>query len=138
MIQITTEIQLHESDLTFSAVRASGPGGQHVNKTATAVQLRLDLNNCTSIPEQVRERLLKQQHRRISKDGFLIINACTGRSQFRNRQDAMEKLTRMIEKAILKPVIRRKTRPGRAAREKRLENKKKRALVKQSRKPVDY
>ena len=138
MIEITPEIKIDPSEIKFTAMRASGPGGQHVNKTSTAVQLRFHLEKNRSIPEAVKERLVRQQRSRISNEGILTVNACSYRSQLRNREEALSRLIAFIRKAAIKPVIRKKTRPGRTARENRLEKKHKRSLIKQNRKPIEY
>lgn len=130
MIRIQSNIQIPESDLRERFVRASGPGGQHVNKTATAVQLRLDVKNCGSLPDTVRDRLLKIASARINSDGELVIEAKRYRSQERNRADARQRLQRWIERATQTPRKRKPTRPGKAAKERRLQGKKQRGQKK--------
>jgi ribosome-associated protein len=135
MIEITPDIAIHEHEIKERFVRASGPGGQHVNKAATAVQLRFDVINSSSLPEPVRRRLMQQASNRMTDDGVLIIEAGRYRSQERNREDARERLMRLIRKAAKKPKVRRKTKPTRASRERRLRNKRRRSEKKRLRKP---
>jgi ribosome-associated protein len=130
MIEITPEISLDESELEFNFVRSSGPGGQNVNKVATAVQLRFDLEANETLPEQVKRRLRHLAGRRVTKDGVLIIEASEGRSQERNRQQAVERLVELIRRAAAKPKPRKKTRPSAAARQRRLNKKRRRGQIK--------
>ncbi|MFT4748890.1 MAG: ribosome-associated protein [Pseudohongiellaceae bacterium] len=112
-----------ESELEFSAIRASGPGGQHVNKVSSAVQLKFDIVN-SSLPAAVKARLLALSDRRITKDGLVVIKAQRFRSQDKNKQDAVERLKLLAEKAASAPKKRLATRPTRSAKERRLKNKK--------------
>ncbi len=123
MFTITPFLFLDESELVESFIRASGPGGQNVNKVATAVQLRFDVVHSASLPEDVRERLLKLAANRITDDGVLVIDAHRFRTQEQNRADARERLRALIQQAIEPPKPRRPTKPSRAAKAKRLENK---------------
>lgn len=137
MIHISDEIMIRDEELGFSFIRASGPGGQNVNKVASAVQLRFDVNESPSLPEEVKTRLRKLAGRRVSDEGILIIHARRFRTRERNRQDAIERLIHLIQKAAEKPIMRKRTRPSTASREKRLENKRRRSRTKTLRKPVD-
>ncbi len=133
MIHITRTITIDESEIQEYFVRTSGPGGQNVNKVATAVQLRFDVTNSRSLPEEVRKRLTWLAGKRITEDGVLIIDARRFRTQGRNREDATERLTELIRKAAQRPKIRRKTRPTLAPKTRRLENKRRVAESKRAR-----
>ena len=135
MLEITPNITIDESELDYNFVRASGPGGQHVNKAATAVQLRFDVSHSPSLPDDVRARLMRQAGNQINQDGVLIIDARQYRSQWRNRRDATERLVELVQRASKKPKRRRKTKPSRAAKERRLRNKRQRSETKRLRKP---
>ncbi len=124
MIRIQPNIQIEESEITEHFIRASGPGGQHVNKTASAVQLRFNVRACPGLPSEVRERLLTLAAARINREGELVIEAKRYRSQDRNRADARQRLTAWIERASNVPKRRKPTRPTRASKEKRLTRKK--------------
>jgi ribosome-associated protein len=130
MIRITDSIMLDEREIEESFIRASGPGGQNVNKLATAVQLRFDARRSPSLPEDVRARLPRLAGRRLSKDGVLVITAQRYRTQERNRQDALDRLVDLLRQAAVPPVPRRPTRPTKASRERRLLSKKRRASIK--------
>jgi len=123
MIQITRTIKIDESEIQEHFIRASGPGGQNVNKVATTVQLRFDVANSRSLPDEVRKRLISLTGNRITGDGILIIEARRFRTQIRNREDATERLVKLIRRAAQRPQIRRKTRPTLASKKRRLESK---------------
>ena len=133
MLTITPSISLDERELTFAFVRASGPGGQNVNKVATAAQLRFDVRNSPSLPEEVKARLLKLAGKRMTQEGILVIEAKRYRTQEQNREDALQRFSALIQKALEKPKSRRATRPGAAARARRIESKKRRAEIKRTR-----
>ncbi len=138
MIDVTQNIQLDEDELQFTFVRSSGPGGQHVNKVATAVQLRFNVMNSRCLPDDVRQRLITQAGKRITDAGILLIDARRYRSQERNRCDAVDRLREMIEKAAIQPKRRRKTRPSLESKRRRLEAKHRRGEKKKLRRtPFD-
>jgi ribosome-associated protein len=126
-------IVLRESEVAFEFVRASGPGGQNVNKVATAVKLYFDIDESPSLPEAVKRRLRTLAGRRVNREGILVIDARRFRTQEANRRDALERLLMMIGQAAVAPRTRRPTRPGAAARARRLDKKKKHGTVKQAR-----
>jgi ribosome-associated protein len=133
MIRITDEIAIDEGEISEAFVRASGPGGQNVNKLATAVQLRFDVRHSPSLPPDVRARLVRLAGSRLTQDGVLVIMAQRHRTQERNREDARERLFELIRQAAVRPKPRRPTRPTAASRERRIEGKKRRAGVKRLR-----
>jgi len=136
MIQVTPTISIDESEIKERFIRGSGPGGQNVNKVATAVQLRFNVANSPSLPHDVRERLARLAGRRMTEEGILIIEARRFRTQEKNRQDAVERLTRLIQKAAEKPKPRRKTRPTMASKKRRLNTKHRRSETKRMRRSV--
>jgi ribosome-associated protein len=133
MIRVTAHISIDDREIEESFVRASGPGGQNVNKLATAVQLRFDVRHSPSLPGDVRERLEALAGARLTRDGVLVITAQRHRTQARNRADAFERLLDLIRRAAIRPLLRRPTKPSRASRERRVETKKHRAGVKRLR-----
>ena len=137
MIEIGNKIFISENELTFKFSRSSGPGGQNVNKVATAVQLRFDVHNSPNLTEDVKLRLMKLAGKKMTDSGILIIDSREYRTQNRNREEALNRLIELIKKATEKPKKRIKTRPTRAAKEKRLQSKKHRSAVKTLRKGVD-
>ena len=136
MIQITPTISIDEHELQLEFVRASGPGGQKVNKVATAVQLRFDVINSPSLPDDVRTRLIRIAGKRMTEDGVLVIEAKRYRTQDRNRKDAIDRLISLIQKAAVQPKPRRKTKPTLASKERRLENKRRRSETKRRRREI--
>ena len=133
MIRITPQLAIDEREIELQFIRASGPGGQNVNKVASAVELRFDLAHSPSLPEPVRARAMRLAGRRLTKDGVLVLQASRFRMQERNREDARERLIELLRKAAEIPKPRRPTRPTRASKERRLEGKQVRARVTQGR-----
>ena len=130
MIQVTSSISIDERELEERFIRASGPGGQNVNKLSTAVQLRFDVRHSPSLPAGVRARLERLAGSRLTRDGVLVITAQRHRTQERNRQDALDRLIELIRRAAVPPVPRRPTRPTAGSRERRLQSKKQRSNIK--------
>ena len=139
MIEIDNSLSIADSEVRLEFVRASGPGGQNVNKVSSAVQLRFDVRHSPSLPDDVRLRLIRLAGKRITDDGVLIIDARRYRTQEHNRMDAVERFVALVRKALEPPPIRRRTRPGPAARATRLEAKRRRSGTKSERKtPNDW
>ena len=130
MIRINDHIGIGEDEIAESFIRSSGPGGQNVNKLATAVQLRFDVRHSPSLPGDVRTRLERLAGRRLTNDGVLVITAQSHRTQERNRADALDRLVELIKAAAVRPVPRRPTRPTKASRRRRLDTKKRRGGIK--------
>jgi len=135
MIPITPRISIDEGEIQEDFIRASGPGGQNVNKLSSAVQVRFDARLSPNLPQAVRDRLERVAGRRVTKDGVIVITAQRHRTQDRNRQDARERLVDLIWQAAEPPAIRRATRPTLASKRRRLDTKARRASVKDQRGP---
>ena len=133
MLQITDTIAIDESELEERFVRSSGPGGQNVNKVASAVELRFDASKSTVLDHEVRERLKRLAGSRMTAEGVILIDARRFRTQAKNREDARERLAELIRSALARPKRRRKTRPSTASRERRIESKRHRADTKRGR-----
>lgn len=132
-MRVTHSITIDETELTERFILASGPGGQNVNKVATAVELRFDVAQSQSLPAAVRERLVKLAGKRLSSAGILVIAAQRFRSQARNREDARERLAALIREAATPPKLRRATRPSRAAKRRRVDDKRQQGARKRDR-----
>jgi len=138
MIRITQTLCIDESEIQLDFIRSSGPGGQNVNKVATAVQLRFNVRQSASLPTEIQRRLMRLAGKRMTADGILIIKARRFRSQEKNRKDAIERLIALVRKATIAPKPRRKTRPSAKAVERRLAAKKKRSQIKRQRGGVEF
>jgi ribosome-associated protein len=137
MLEITPSLQIDERELQIDFIRASGPGGQNVNKVAPAVQLRFDLH-ASSFPEDVKERLIHLAGNRMTSEGVLLIEAKRFRTQEQNREDAIQRFIALVRKALIKPKTRKKTKPTQAAKEERLKEKKRRGEIKKMRQSSDW
>jgi ribosome-associated protein len=133
MIQVTPSIAIDESEIEESFVRASGPGGQNVNKVSSAVQIRFDARRSPSLPNEVAIRLMKLAGSRLTQDGVIVIVAQAQRSQKRNREEAVERLLELIRAAAVRPQVRRATKPTKASKERRLASKERRSGIKAGR-----
>jgi len=136
MIYITKSIAINESEIKQEFIRASGPGGQNVNKVSTAVQIRFNVANSPSLPDDIRQRLVYLAGKKITEDGVLIVHAQRFRTQERNRQDAFDRLVKLIRKASERPKVRRKTKPSLQSKRRRLEEKRHRSEAKRMRRPA--
>jgi len=133
MIKITPSIKINDEEIELNFIRSPGPGGQNVNKVSSTVQLRFNVQGSPSIPQDVKQRLIKLAGKRLSSEGVLIIEARQYRSQDRNRQAALERLVRLVQQVCVPPKPRHKTRPSHAAILRRLETKRKRSEIKRMR-----
>jgi ribosome-associated protein len=134
MIEITPMLSIREDEIEEAFIRASGPGGQHVNKTSSAVQIRFDARCSPSLPTDVAIRLMKLAGHRLTSEGVIVITAQSHRSQFRNREEALARLVELIRQATVRPERRTLTKPTRASKERRLASKDKQSVVKAQRK----
>lgn len=138
MLIVTPQIHIPDTELSEKFVRASGPGGQNVNKVATAVELRFDARASAVLPEPVRIRLLSRRDQRLTRDGIIVIQASRFRTQERNRQDARDRLAALILAATIVPKKRIATKPSHGAKERRIKTKRVRALIKATRTQKDW
>lgn len=135
-IEITPTLSLEDSEIILDFVRSSGPGGQNVNKVSTAVQLRFDVRNSASLPDDVKERLVRLAGSRMTDEGWLLIDAHRFRTQEQNRADGIERLAGLIRSALFVPKKRRATRPTLASKTRRIESKKQRGETKKLRRSI--
>lgn len=137
MLRISDSIVIPESEIEINAIRSQGPGGQNVNKVATAIHLRFNIESSAALPNDVKSRLMAIRDHRISSDGIINLKAQRSRSQDKNKMDALNRLCDLIGKALVEPRPRKKTKPSRKAKEKRLADKARRGQLKQSRAKID-
>ena len=140
MIEINPNIHIPESEVHLDFMRASGPGGQNVNKVSSAVQLRFDIQNSPSINMEIKQRMIRLAGKRVNEDGVLVIEAKRYRTQEQNKLDALRRLITLVNKALEKPKVRKATRPSGRVRAARLRDKKKRGEIKRTRRytPEDW
>lgn len=136
MIEITPSLLIDERELQIDFIRASGPGGQNVNKVATAAQLRFDVR-ASSLPEDAKQRLVRLAGSRMTGEGVLLLEAKRFRTQEQNREDAIRRFIELVRKSLIKPKARRKTKPSQAAKDERLKEKKRRGEIKKMRRSVE-
>lgn len=137
MLEITPTLSIDERELQIDFIRSSGPGGQNVNKVATAVQLRFDVR-ASSLPEEVKARLIHLAGKRITSEGILWIEAKRFRTQEQNREDALQRFVELVRRSLIKPKARKRTKPTKASKEERLKGKKKRGEIKRIRQSKSF
>jgi ribosome-associated protein len=137
MLEITPSLQIDERELQIDFIRASGPGGQNVNKVATAVQLRFDLNT-SSLPEDAKARLIHLAGKRVTGEGILLIEAKRFRTQEQNREDAIQRFVELVRKSLVRPKARKKTKPTATSKEERLREKKRKGEIKKLRQSKEW